>query len=66
MSTRLPHTCGAPGPHNAHCTDEFRWPGSCYDASEDVFWNDRQYWYLPHACDDPTCPDQGYTPEENR
>lgn len=66
MTARRPHTCGAPGPHNAHCTDDPSHRYSCYDASEDVAWNDRQYWYRSHACDDPTCPDQGYTPKEGR
>lgn len=53
MSSIRPHTCGDPGPYKAHCTD---YPGhrySCYDASEDVSFNHRQY--FEHHCDDPNC-----------
>lgn len=63
MSRRRPHTCGAPGPYDVHCTDHPGHGYSCYDAGDDIVWNDRQDWLAPHACDEPTCPDQGYLPE---
>lgn len=55
--------CAEPGPRGAHCT-EHRYHGlSCYDASEDVSWNEGQ-WYAfdlaPHDCKDTECPDKGY------
>lgn len=57
MSTIRKGTCAAPGPYGAHCTD---YPGhqySCYDASDDVSFNDRSRdeWLSGHQCDDPTC-----------
>lgn len=63
MSHRRPHTCGASGPYDAHCTDDPGHRYSCYDAGEDVSWNERHEWLSPHACDDPECVDQGYQPE---
>ena len=50
--------CQQPGPYAAHCTE---WPGhqySCYDAGEDVSFNDRQDFV--HNCGDVTCPDDGH------
>lgn len=52
-------TCGEPGPYEAHCTD---FPGhaySCYDAGEDVSFNDRQDWTHDHT----GCPDDGLVNE---
>jgi hypothetical protein len=63
MSRRRSGVCGAPGPHDAHCTG---YPGhrySCYDASEDVSFNDRQDWLSAHDCGDALCPDIGYRAE---
>lgn len=53
--------CGDPGPGDAHCTE---YPGhrySCYDAGQDLSWNDglfRDGWYdeNPHRCDESGCP----------
>lgn len=71
MSTRRPGTCGEPGPYAAHCTNDagplHRY--SCYDAGEDVSWNEGQ-WYdfdlAPHDCGDPGCPDLGYRGPKGR
>lgn len=41
MSGIRDHSCGAPGPYGSHCTD---YPGheySCYDAGDDVSFNER-------------------------
>ena len=55
MSDIRPHTCGAPGPYAAHCTDDDPGhPYSCYDAGEDVSFNHRQG--FEHHCNDKTCP----------
>lgn len=56
--------CNEPGPYSAHCTELplHRW--SCYDASEDVSWNDRspESWQTeaPHLCEDPACAGRQY------
>lgn len=53
--------CAEPGPYESHCTD---YPGhrySCYDAGEDVSFNDRQD--FRHDCDDPGCDRQHFTNE---
>jgi hypothetical protein len=47
-------TCGDPGPGESHCTDAPGHRYSCYDAGEDVSFNDRQD--FRHDCTDPTCP----------
>lgn len=60
MSPRREGTCGEPGPYDAHCTDDPGHRYSCYDAGDDVSFNDRQHWLHPHECDDPECDDQGY------
>lgn len=65
MSARRPGTCAAPGPYDAHCTDTIWHDYSCYDAGEDVSFNNRQDWLAPHLCDDPTCTYQGYQPGED-
>lgn len=69
MSTRREGTCREPGPRGAHCTDHPGHKWSCYDAGDDVSWNDGQ-WYdfdlAPHACDDPDCPDQSYRGPKGR
>jgi hypothetical protein len=69
VSTRRQGTCREPGPRGAHCTDypEHKW--SCYDAGEDVSWNDHQWYYFdlaPHDCGDLSCPDLGYRGPEGR
>ncbi len=64
MSRRRPGTCQAPGPSSAHCTDHPGHRYSCYDAGEDVSFNDRQDWLTPHDCQDPACPDRGYLAED--
>lgn len=54
MSVIRKGQCGDPGPYDAHCTV---YPGhrySCYDASEDVSFNDRHE--FTHECADPDCP----------
>ena len=61
MSALWDGSCAAPGPYATHCTD---YPGhrySCYDASEDVSFNDRQD--FRHDCDDPGCDRQHFTNE---
>lgn len=47
--------CGAPGPYEAHCTEPTWHQWSCYDAGEDVSFNDRQEWVHRHE----GCPDDG-------
>ncbi|WP_131630689.1 hypothetical protein [Mycolicibacterium llatzerense] len=62
MSRIRPHTCGDPGPGDAHCTDDD--PGhrySCYDGGDDVSFNHRQD--FRHDCDDPNCSRQHFTNE---
>lgn len=63
MSRRRLGDCGEPGPREAHCTLHRIHDYSCYDGSEDVSWNEGQ-WYdfdlAPHECDDDACPDAGY------
>jgi hypothetical protein len=61
MSGYDPSLCSDPGPGEAHCTELRMHRYSCYDASEDVSWNDGQFkdgWFEgnPHACDNPACP----------
>ena len=67
--SRIAGTCQEPGPRNAHCTMDRLHRYSCYDASEDVSWNDGQ-WYdfdlAPHDCGDPECPDMGYRGPKGR
>jgi hypothetical protein len=46
--------CAEPGPYAAHCTDYPMHDYSCYDASEDVSFNDRHE--FDHECTDPACP----------
>lgn len=58
MSEIRPHTCGMPGPWNAHCTDHPMHDYSCYDASDDVSFNSRQD--FEHHCDDTTCPTRDF------
>lgn len=41
MSTIRKHSCGAPGPYGAHCTEDPGHQYSCYDASEDQSFNER-------------------------
>lgn len=53
-------TCQMPGPYEAHCTDTPGHQWSCYDAGEDVSFNDRQDWTHHH----PGCPDDGTVSEE--
>ena len=66
MSQRRLGTCGAPGPGRAHCTDYAWHRYSCYDAGDDVSFNDRQEWLTPHDCEDVECRDIGYCPEEDQ
>lgn len=58
MSRLRAGTCGDPGPYAAHCTEPPGHRYSCYDAGEDVSFNEWQMreWDLVHECDDPTCP----------
>lgn len=65
MSVRRPYTCGAPGPYKTHCTDTPGHRYSCYDASHDASFNERQHWPAPHQCDDDQCPDNGYQAKEH-
>lgn len=54
-------SCAEPGPYEAHCTQD-RWHRySCYDAGEDVSFNDRQD--FRHDCSDPHCNRQHFTNE---
>ena len=55
MSAISPGTCAEPGPYAAHCTDDPGHRYSCYDAGEDVAWNDGMDYLAPHSCDDPAC-----------
>lgn len=54
-------SCANPGPGEAHCTNDpwHRW--SCYDAGEDVSFNDRHD--FEHRCSDPDCPKPHFTNE---
>lgn len=51
--------CDEPGPGDAHCTNQYLHDYSCYDAGQDVSWNDRQY--FEHHCEE--CPDDGLVNE---
>ncbi|MDF9716047.1 hypothetical protein [Nocardioides sp. ChNu-99] len=70
MSGPRPGACGERGPRAAHCTD---YPGhrySCYDAGEDVSFNDGQWrdgWYdeAGHTCDDPACENIAPIPDDD-
>lgn len=62
MSRIRPHTCADPGPGEAHCTDDIGHRYSCYDAGEDVSFNDRQE--FEHNCSDSSCPNQQFVNEE--
>lgn len=64
MSARQRGVCNAPGPYAAHCTEHRDHRYSCYDAGEDVSFNDRQDWLAPHGCEDQHCPDNGYQAED--
>lgn len=70
MSGIRPGTCGDPGPGDLHCTDTPGHRYSCYDAGEDVSWNDNQFemgfFDSPdggpvHVCDEPKCPGRAET-----
>lgn len=41
MSALRKGTCGEPGPYGAHCTDYPAHRYSCYDAGDDVSFNER-------------------------
>lgn len=61
MSGYRASACADPGPGDAHCTEPVYHNYSCYDAGEDISWNEGQFrdgWYdrSPHKCDDPQCP----------
>lgn len=62
MSAIRPNTCSEPGPGDAHCTDGPGHRYSCYDAGDDVSFNDRQEFV--HDCSDPSCPTPHYVSEE--
>lgn len=49
-----------PGPYDAHCTEEPMHRYSCYDAGDDVSFNEGQMrdYLPPHECDDPECLDR--------
>jgi hypothetical protein len=53
-------TCADPGPYTAHCTEPPMHRFSCYDAGEDVSFNDRQDWKHKHD----GCPDDGFVSTE--
>jgi hypothetical protein len=57
MSAIRTGTCGAAGPYAAHCTEEPGHRYSCYDAGEDVSFNEGMMrdTGLVHNCDDPNC-----------
>lgn len=60
MSAIRKGMCADPGPGSAHCTEVIGHRYSCYDAGEDVSWNDGQFrdgWYDrdPHVCSEPGC-----------
>lgn len=59
MSGIRPHTCGEPGPGDAHCTDDVLHRYSCYDSGDDVSFNRRQD--FRHDCNDPKCDNQHFT-----
>ena len=61
MSLRRRGTCAAPGPYGSHCTQHPNHRYSCYDAGDDVSFNDRQDW--THRCGNPQCPDYGLVNE---
>ncbi|GEP38903.1 hypothetical protein NPS01_25660 [Nocardioides psychrotolerans] len=61
MSTIRTGTCADPGPSEAHCTDDPGHRYSCYDAGEDVSFNDRHD--FTHECTDPACPQQSFVNE---
>ncbi len=58
MSRRRLGACGEPGPYAAHCTEEWDHQYSCYDAGDDVSFNDRQD--FTHDCGDTECPHAGF------
>jgi hypothetical protein len=60
MSGLRAGTCGDPGPHAAHCTEHPGHRYSCYDAGDDVSFNDGTTADSDafHACDSADCPDR--------
>lgn len=54
-------TCSEPGPGDAHCTENRMHDYSCYDAGEDVSFNDRHD--FTHSCFDDNCPTQHFVNE---
>lgn len=61
MSMIRTHACAEPGPYAAHCTDRPGHRYSCYDAGDDVSFNNRQD--FRHDCDDTACMRQRFTNE---
>ena len=57
MSAIRKGTCGMPGPYGAHCTEPPMHRYSCYDAGDDVSFNERMMRDddLVHECNDPLC-----------
>ncbi|MFD5599903.1 hypothetical protein ACFWHR_07575 [Leucobacter sp. NPDC058333] len=58
MSDIQTHWCGAPGPYGAHCTEDVGHRHSCYDAGDDVSFNERTMRddEIPHGeCDEEGC-----------
>jgi hypothetical protein len=61
MSEIRKGACGMPGPYGAHCTEPPAHRYSCYDAGDDVSFNERMMRDngLVHECDDPNCTEGG-------
>lgn len=58
MSRVREGACAMPGPHGAHCTDYPLHHYSCYDAGDDVSFNERamrEDQIVHGPCDDPLC-----------
>ena len=61
MSKIRPHTCGDPGPGDAHCTLDLGHDWSCHDGGLDESFNRRID--FRHDCDDSACPTPHFTNE---
>ncbi len=66
MSRIRSGTCADPGPGDAHCTDYRGHRYSCYDAGEDVSWNDHTMADdgTGHECAEPGCPGRPAVPDD--
>lgn len=61
MSSIQQGTCSAPGPYEAHCSEDVTHRYSCYDAGEDVSFNARQD--FEHKCEDSLCLNKHFNNE---